>query len=356
MKKALFITTAVVILLAGTVYFFAMDPAAREESAGHPEPASAKTRAWDPGPGKIEDTVYLPEVREENRGTEAETETAGIQPEAKTENAAEKEAPAGDETGSEPGSTTGQDEYNDTSEGGVPAEDAARTGEEPRQPSGTENALPVTVALAEIHDEPQVIPAGKPAGQAAGKSTDPSLIPELALKPKKLTAPASIEKSLVEKFEPVAPAEKNGIMTSGVRKSDADLDLRKNEYLIGLEKKYGPDYLIIYPYGAEYSRFGDVEKSFSTLDLTLFIDEGYWRFEFGSFNKDAERLVFHDLLKALTADADLIYKKTVELWEDPVDIKTAISQNKMKAWQQAGNTVYMFDTTLSGKILLKIKF
>lgn len=154
--------------------------------------------------------------------------------------------------------------------------------------------------------------------------------------------------------------EENGIMVQGVRKYEYNMDLRNNEYLNELAEQYGKGYFIIGKWGAAYSRFGDLSEN-STFNATVALggdpyDNGYWTIEVLSFNKGKERPVLLSLLKVITGDAEQIYKLFEAVADDPDDYSTCLKKYKVDTWTKVGNTTFMFDKTLSGISLLKIKY
>ena len=154
--------------------------------------------------------------------------------------------------------------------------------------------------------------------------------------------------------------EENGIMVQGVRKYEYNLDLRNNEYLNELAEQYGKGYFLIGKWGAAYSRFGDLSEN-STFNATVALggdpyDYGYWTIEVLSFNKGKERPVLLSLLKVITGDAEQIYKLFEAVADDPDDYSTCLKKYKVDTWTKVGNTTFMFDKTLSGISLLKIKY
>lgn len=154
--------------------------------------------------------------------------------------------------------------------------------------------------------------------------------------------------------------EENGIMVQGVRKYEYNLDLRNNEYLNELAEQYGKGYFNIGMWGASYSRFGDLSEE-SSFNATVSLrgdphDYGYWTIEVQSFNKGKERPVLLSLLKVITGDAEQIYKLFEAVADDPDDYSTCLKKYKVDTWTKVGNTTFMFDKTLSGISLLKIKY
>ena len=154
--------------------------------------------------------------------------------------------------------------------------------------------------------------------------------------------------------------EENGIMVQGVRKYEYNLDLRNNEYLNELAEQYGKGYFIIGKWGAAYSRFGDLSEN-STFNATVALGGdphgyGYWTIEVLSFNKGEDRPVLLSLLKVITGDAEAIFNAFEKMWEDPISLEEGKVKYRFGQWQTIGQTNYMFDTTLSGIALLKIKY
>lgn len=154
--------------------------------------------------------------------------------------------------------------------------------------------------------------------------------------------------------------EENGIMVQGVRKYEYNLDLRNNEYLNELAEQYGKGYFIIGKWGAAYSRFGRLSEN-STFGATVALGGdphgyGYWTIEVQSFNKGKERPVLLSLLKVITGDAEAIFNAFEKMWEDPISLEEGKVKYRFGQWQTIGQTNYMFDTTLSGIALLKIKY
>lgn len=154
--------------------------------------------------------------------------------------------------------------------------------------------------------------------------------------------------------------EENGIMVQGVRKYEYNLDLRNNEYLNELAEQYGKGYFDIGKWGASYSRFGRLSgNSAFGATVTLYGDpygDGYWTIEVLSFNKGKERPVLLSLLKVITGDAEQIYKLFEAVADDPDDYSTCLKKYKVDTWTKVGNTTFMFDKTLSGIALIKIKY
>lgn len=154
--------------------------------------------------------------------------------------------------------------------------------------------------------------------------------------------------------------EENGIMVQGVRKYEYNLDLRNNEYLNELAEQYGKGYFDIGKWGASYSRFGRLSgNSAFGATVTLYGDpygDGYWTIEVLSFNKGKERPVLLSLLKVITGDAEAIFNAFEKMWEDPISLEEGKVKYRFGQWQTIGQTNYMFDTTLSGIALLKIKY
>lgn len=154
--------------------------------------------------------------------------------------------------------------------------------------------------------------------------------------------------------------EENGIMVQGVRKYEYNLDLRNNEYLNELAEQYGKGYFNIGKWGASYSRFGRLSEN-SSFGATVSLggdpyDNGYWTIEVQSFNKGKERPVLLSLLKVITGDAEAIFNAFEKMWEDPISLEEGKVKYRFGQWQTIGQTNYMFDTTLSGIALLKIKY
>jgi hypothetical protein len=154
--------------------------------------------------------------------------------------------------------------------------------------------------------------------------------------------------------------EENGIMVQGVRKYEYNLDLRNNEYLNELAEQYGKGYFDIGKWGASYSRFGRLSgNSAFGATVTLYGDpyvDGYWTIEVLSFNKGEDRPVLLSLLKVITGDAEAIFNAFEKMWEDPISLEEGKVKYRFGQWQTIGQTNYMFDTTLSGIALLKIKY
>jgi len=154
--------------------------------------------------------------------------------------------------------------------------------------------------------------------------------------------------------------EENGIMVQGVRKYEYNLDLRNNEYLNELAEQYGKGYFNIGMWGAAYSRFGRLsEESAFGATVSLGGDpygDGYWTIEVQSFNKGEDRPVLLSLLKVITGDAEAIFNAFEKMWEDPISLEEGKVKYRFGQWQTIGQTNYMFDTTLSGIALLKIKY
>jgi len=154
--------------------------------------------------------------------------------------------------------------------------------------------------------------------------------------------------------------EENGIMIQGVRKYEYNMDLRNNEYLNELAEQYGKGYFNIGKWGASYSRFGDLSEN-SSFNATVSLrgdphDNGYWTIEVQSFNKGEDRPVLLSLLKVITGDAEAIFNAFEKMWEDPISLEEGKVKYRFGQWQTIGQTNYMFDTTLSGIALLKIKY
>ena len=154
--------------------------------------------------------------------------------------------------------------------------------------------------------------------------------------------------------------EENGIMVQGVRKYEYNLDLRNNEYLNELAEQYGKGYFNIGMWGASYSRFGDLSEE-SSFNATVSLrgdphDYGYWTIEVLSFNKGEDRPALLSLLKVITGDAEAIFNAFEKMWEDPISLEEGKVKYRFGQWQTIGQTNYMFDTTLSGIALLKIKY
>lgn len=154
--------------------------------------------------------------------------------------------------------------------------------------------------------------------------------------------------------------EENGIMVQGVRKYEYNLDLRNNEYLNELAEQYGKGYFNIGKWGAAYSRFGRLSEN-SSFGATVALGgdpygDGYWTIEVQSFNKGEERPVLLSLLKVITGDAEAIFNAFEKMWEDPISLEEGKVKYRFGQWQTIGQTNYMFDTTLSGIALLKIKY
>ena len=154
--------------------------------------------------------------------------------------------------------------------------------------------------------------------------------------------------------------EENGIMVQGVRKYEYNLDLRNNEYLNELAEQYGKGYFDIGKWGASYSRFGRLSgNSAFGATVTLYGDpygDGYWTIEVLSFNKGEDRPALLSLLKVITGDAEAIFNAFEKMWEDPISLEEGKVKYRFGQWQTIGQTNYMFDTTLSGIALLKIKY
>ena len=154
--------------------------------------------------------------------------------------------------------------------------------------------------------------------------------------------------------------EENGIMVQGVRKYEYNLDLRNNEYLNELAEQYGKGYFNIGMWGASYSRFGRLSED-SSFGATVSLrgdphGYGYWTIEVLSFNKGEDRPVLLSLLKVITGDAEAIFNAFEKMWEDPISLEEGKVKYRFGQWQTIGQTNYMFDTTLSGIALLKIKY
>jgi hypothetical protein len=154
--------------------------------------------------------------------------------------------------------------------------------------------------------------------------------------------------------------EENGIMVQGVRKYEYNMDLRNNEYLNELAEQYGKGYFNIGMWGAAYSRSGRLSEE-SSFGATVALGGdphgyGYWTIEVLSFNKGEDRPVLLSLLKVITGDAEAIFNAFEKMWEDPISLEEGKVKYRFGQWQTIGQTNYMFDTTLSGIALLKIKY
>jgi len=170
---------------------------------------------------------------------------------------------------------------------------------------------------------------------------------------KEIEKPKIEEKPKEEKPKEVSPQEVDGVMVKGVRIFDDDIDYTTNKYLTTFMETHCPksDYHIFLA-GMKYSRFGDVLDGTGNSSLGFGPNKykGYWEIEINSFVEGK--------LKTLTGDAEAVYNKLVEMYDDPEDLNIEEFKKKHKfgEWKQVGQTSYMFDTTNGNALLLKIKY
>jgi len=160
-----------------------------------------------------------------------------------------------------------------------------------------------------------------------------------------------------ENIKPNHPFKEDskGIVTVGVRPFVfGETDLANCKYLQEFMSKNFPADTYEIKRGFSYSPFG---TSYSYRSVSCGIGDGYWRISVHGFNEDKERPILLALLKVLTADAEEVYKKWTEMWDNSDNVDDAIKKYDYYKWKVAGKTYYQFDTNNSKtEIYLLIKY
>ena len=178
-------------------------------------------------------------------------------------------------------------------------------------------------------------------------------------KPNTVTHIITVDKITNETGSNGNAKEQDGIMIEGVRKYTDDIDFRNNKYLVEFMKNNFPEEsYYIAKGGLRYSHFNDFNKGLGSpmIRSAPNRDEGYWDIKIASFVEGKERPVVLAILKTLTSDAEQIYKLFEAVADDPDDYSTCLKKYKVDTWTKVGNTTFMFDKTLSGIALIKIKY
>ncbi len=148
----------------------------------------------------------------------------------------------------------------------------------------------------------------------------------------------------------------NGIMKDGVL-NPKNADLSQNEYLLEFMKdNYAPNTYVMYGTGPTYDSFGHAAEGQDTIFFACDQVNGYWYSQITNFQENKERPIIKTWLDVVTGDSEALYNRIISMYDAPENQDEIIKKYNFGTWQTVGKTNYMFDTTSSKLLLIKIKY